>query len=308
MKKRSFLTIATLGLLGLGAVLGGTNLSNTESNSIDNPSQVSQVQRKSTLEQLAKNGLPQEFKDMGFTVGEYVNRGTDKEVIILTENHDTKDLLKNKKKILKYLAKNYGVDSIGFESVSTDDKASYTLDERVSRDTDEIVEDLNKDHLNIKFFGIEDNSILQYLKYSKLWDPRSTSPSDEDIRGFLKKYPLPKNCPPEGIYYELGKPDRLKSFYGFLIRDRNIGISESTPMLLKQYNSRIAVIILGANHVNFPIKEIRNIQDNLPFSYLIINGPEAGKKYVEKYLKEDSERYNLDYDSFIAKIKSLEKD
>ncbi len=109
------------------SLIGTPNLYSAENESVA----VQQTVKKPSLEELARQGLPQEFREMGFTMGEYVNRDSDRELIIIGENHKAKDLKKKEREFINFLIEKYQADSLGLEGFwgalgKDDEKRKYS--------------------------------------------------------------------------------------------------------------------------------------------------------------------------------------
>jgi len=64
---------------------------------------------------IVQQGLPQELKDLGFTIGKYTDKGSQQEVLFIAERHDTPR--EKHAKLIDYLIANYNADSLGLESI-----------------------------------------------------------------------------------------------------------------------------------------------------------------------------------------------
>ncbi|MDP2925678.1 MAG: hypothetical protein Q8N99_04875 [Nanoarchaeota archaeon] len=105
-----------------------------------------------SLTRLVKEGLPKEFKELGFNLSVYTPKKSDSDVIIIGEHHDD-----NSTKLIEYLINEYGIDSIGLDSFwgeFKDYENRVYYEEVFGKDLipklGKINEDENKDKLTIK--------------------------------------------------------------------------------------------------------------------------------------------------------------
>ena len=80
--------------------------------------QVESTIKTSSLEELTDKSIPEELKKLGFTSGPYVKRNSSKELIIIAENHEAKELKGKERKLIEFLIKTYSADSLGLEGCS----------------------------------------------------------------------------------------------------------------------------------------------------------------------------------------------
>jgi len=69
---------------------------------------------KKSFRELAANGLPKEISDLGFRIGEYKNKNTEREILIIGEHHNESTLDKERV-FIDFLAKEFGVQCMLFE-------------------------------------------------------------------------------------------------------------------------------------------------------------------------------------------------
>ena len=180
---KQFRNITVSILLGLGAVLAGTNIPITTK---EIPKSVRIEKKSGTLEDLARNGLPQELLDIGFKVGTYTNKRTEKEIIILAENsHGSKEILEKKKELFLYLGKNYGTESIGLEGYAGEYPNIKSDNGIGSPWNDEDLNDLRSflvnNKIDLTYYGLENHDVSKLLGIDSFNILLGISPSKEEI-------------------------------------------------------------------------------------------------------------------------------
>ncbi len=291
---------------------------------------------KPALETLAKQGLPEEFKRMGFTLGEYAKRDSDREIIILAEKHDAKNLDVKKRKIIKFLINEYKADSVGAETLSGEhayEKTGFsplTWFNNIERDiflsgnkktfayglsSPQVREDtINLDSIeHLLLSNIHDYNFakktLEELKTKDL----TKKDIIQDILNELKKYkPFKKAQEKDKAIEKIKKlgflPEDIKElclrcireekvedndflkFWGYnwnyVFDFRNKDFAENIKKYLT--DSCIGIINVGSAHTQTDIIGITNLQDLIPYSYLIVYCPETDKEKIKNYLLEVS--------------------
>ena len=307
---KGFKSMAASALIGLG-ILIGTNY-NLDPQKISQPVRIER--KESSLEELAKTGLPQKFRDMGFRLGEYVDKETEKEIIIIAENHGSEGLLEKKKELILYLTKNQGVNSLGLEGFTGEDpdlKPSLSIGSHWNEDHFHTIRNyLLDNNAQVTIYGLENHDLLELLDSAD----RGIfgGPSREDLQKKTATLShLPEGIPITGLFYdENGMRDEVKNLYGIDLKIRTREFAKNAVSHLEKNNSRRGAVIVGAWHADFPLQEIGTMLNYIPYSSLIIYGPDV----TEEALKNESLNIgaqlshvldNLDYDSFIKKIKAL---
>jgi len=134
--RRTFLTSALVALTACG------------SNS-DNP--------KKSFKELAARGLPKEFSDLGFRIGEYKNKNTEREVLVIGEHHNESSLDKERV-FIDFLVKEFGVQCMLFEGSygqnSRSNDYSHAINEYVG---DKLSKKYEFTDFKFYFAGIEDH-------------------------------------------------------------------------------------------------------------------------------------------------------
>lgn len=282
---------AGLGLLGLGATLieNPCNHVQISHTSKEKQEQLVQKPKTSSLEELAREGLPQEFKKMGFKVGDYVNRNSDKEIIILAENHITADI-EAQAKFIKYLTNKHGIDSLGIESCTgispninfpvpskKHGGFSWKLEDTPEEKIEKIERYFSKYNVNIPIYGIEDSSLLKLVNALSL----NRNSKKQELSRVLSKLKLPEGFNEADLKFNKdGTLDwgDANTRYWYSARSKAFAKEIKNYMELK---SRTGAIIVGTLHADVPYelgysKEMKTIQNHLPYSYLVVHcGPGA---------------------------------
>ena len=66
----------------------------------------------------------------------------------------------------------------------------------------------------------------------------------------------------------------------------------------------MSIAVTGSAHANMSLPEVGNMQDNFPYSYLIIYGPKA-KTSLQEFSELESHRVNMDTNTFIRELRTL---
>ena len=308
--KSIFLKAVAGSLLGLSALLGVNNLANRPYEQPVSAESVVKEEKTSSLEELARTGLPEEFQKMGFTMGPYVKRDSSKEIIIIAEKqHDSKDLLKKKKELILYLAKNHGVDSVGMEGFSGEYPRLENSDCIINPWDEEYVKSLRdplvEKGLKVNFYGMENKDLTTLLDESAA-NIFSGYPTKEEVRkttASLKN--LPKEIPETGIFYKSnGERDKFRNDYGIRFKLRSKEFARNISKYTQKENSRKSVIVVGAAHACMPLQEVGNMQDDFPYSYMVIYGPDV-KKGIPEFFEIEPYRVDMDKDTFVKELKGL---
>ena len=306
--KSIFLKAVAGSLLGLSALLGVNNLANRPYEQPVSAESVVKEEKTSSLEELARTGLPEEFQKMGFTMGPYVKRDSSKEIIIIAEKqHDSKDLLKKKKELILYLVKNHGVDSVGMEGFSGEYPKLEGNNCMISPWDEEYVKSLRdplvEKGLKVNFYGIENRDLTKLLDEASanIFTGCPTKGEVEKVAASLSD--LPKGLPKTGIFYKTdGKRDTFKNNYGITLKIRSREFGKNINNALT--DSKKTAVIVGGAHSCMPLSEIGNMQDYFQYSYMIIYGPEV-KKGIPEFFEIEPYRVDMDKDTFVKELKSL---
>lgn len=253
------------------------------------------VQKISSLETLAKQGLPQEFKDMGFTLGDYVNKGTEKEIIIITDNHHYADphradkLREKQARLIRHLAEKHHADSIGLEKLSGTGPNLYNPDEKVTKLYEKFSALINNRGINLPFYGIEDKPLLELEEF--LGDNYFRK-KERVIQELKKTKGLPENIESELCFDSNNKLD-FGNWIKFSISERSKSFGKNITAHLKNTSSKRTIVIFGGAHSYAPITGLKRVQEYIPYSNLTIHSPESTKEDIEYLLKKNRDAYEL---------------
>ncbi|MEN9626634.1 MAG: hypothetical protein RL557_962 [archaeon] len=290
MNRRDFLFAGSIGLVG-AALLESTDTKPKKISTIKGPSYSTQ-----RLETLAEKGLPEEFRQAGFTLGDYVKRDSNKELLILAEDHGTVDR-NMQARLLKHLVTNYGIDSLGVEGLATDSKGLFFPVEK--KDThefrfayvgdvpneriDSLCEQFSKHHVDIPRYGIEDAALHMLINYLTV---ASDLKKPAFLTGLSKLPELPKQLRESDIPFDAeGNLLKTDAEIRFTANARNRAFAEN--IISKDLNA----IICGAthadvsDHVSYKNK-LTVLQDHLHHSYLIVYCQESLKKGRENRIAQ----------------------
>lgn len=295
--KTIFLRTAALGILGTTLLLGADNLAKKpyETASSETLEQIEpKTKQKSSLEELAKTGLPQEFREMGFTVGDYVNRGTDKEVIILAENHMTANR-ENQVKFVKYLTEKCGVSSLGIESCTGQDtKISFPVQSDNSykgfsldfADSPEeklakIQKGFSDYKVSIPIYGIENDSLLKLVNILSL----NRDKKRPELIRIIQNQKISENFRESDLQFNPNETlnwQNVNIKYWYNARNKTFG--KEIQKYMEKNKSKVSAIIVGTLHADVPYelgypKELDTLQEHLPYSNLVVYcGPGANPR------------------------------
>ncbi len=274
--RRGFLTTAAIGILGLTLPIAEPLA--TQSAPVSSS--------QGSLEELTKTGLPKELQDMGFTLGDYANRGTEKQVIILTElptknTLEKIELYKKQSELVSYLTKLYGLDSLALDLCSGEyPELYYIMDRDGIINAKDLVGFCYKKDIKIPVFGLDSKPILKLeeLVYGAF------------IRGLRKEDVLERLREIEGLsgniisrigFNQDGRVDIVGVEKDIFVRERNRLFSERTEKYTTEKGLRKTLAIVKSWHVYSQYPNAKNFQEYLPCSYLIMHSPGATKKDLD---------------------------
>lgn len=305
-----------------GKVLLGITLLTPLNSYSAEPSQTSPVQQsKSNLEELAKTGLPKEFKEMGFTIGDYVKRNSDKELIILAENHLADGVKRKEEKIIQFLIEKHKADSLGLEGCSgeypdvkspimIDIFARWSAKEYLGKNkiplyglstyqimNNEIRIESTTNFLLGKYTYDKARTLLEKVNSTEFENDKFlggksifTDPTKiQEVMKNLNETQLPEDI--KKVYLKCIKADKIEKqeileilrFQDkFTLEERTRDFAKNIKYFAEKNNSKKGIIIIGSAHVHSDIVKMKNLQDFLPYSYLLIYTPGIDKEKTEK--------------------------
>ncbi len=270
--------------------------------------------RKPDFQNLDEEHLPQEFSKMGFQIGKYNDKKTDRQLLIIGEDHEVVGTQKDESKFIDFLIDHYDADSLGLEGLCG--PPTSTIDEQTTKDFAEYSKGLDPDVIGIESFsqsaflkyvkqasipcyGIEDRN-LQFkavtlvtfmtalaIVQKKLFDfhiPYSKIANIEKIERFVddvrKKFPE-EGFPPGTLMELINSRPLRKDVEDFsrkvaynLIDLRNSACGININKYLQELNSKRGILVIGLFHVKHPYNRT-NIQEYISVSSRIVEAPNS---------------------------------
>lgn len=263
-----------------------------------------------SLNSIKSQGLPDEFAKFGFSIKEFVNRGTGRDVIIIAENHDHPCLKTMEARLVDYFIKHAGVDSMGLEGLFGAPRNNI-LEEALQAQSEVIHRYKPKMNLKDPFAG---TALMKYVKQEsipcyglekkevhilsnlyntlidnaiRLWDARKKGEKYEDYETspFERQYEDLKNSEigskmPKKTFEELTRPDNTEELRALkrlddiiMVYSRNEAFCASTVKYMQELDSKRSIVFVGNQHTVPQGKEHKPYQDMIPYSYLQIKTP-----------------------------------